>query len=410
MHTLTAAFTAFASIGITSAASNERVLVSTSFIVTVTAPQRLSSDVPLQAQLSISAPADAVLQNSAAAFAQALYPPSGVSEALANGSTIEAPLGGYQYIPVGAVTTGVTGKDAESSAWLQGSSGCNNAIVSSNNYFASSDADRASFKNAYTIWDLINVATIHNSSIPADNLLTEETLSRSFDLASTLEWNLAYNASDPVRAISGAVLAGQILDSLQSIVDGTAGSPKFNVQFGLYGAFMAFFGLAKMQDVSSDFQGVTGYASSMAFEIFTTSADAKPSSDDIQVRFLYSNGTASASNLKQFAFLGKDNQSWSDFKSGMSKFAITSTEQWCKECGGTSEKCAGISTNEDTNSAPNSPGDGNGISKPVAGVIGALVTLAVILGIQTLIIVFGGVRLVKKTKVTPMEGNSTKAI
>lgn len=237
MHTLTAAFTAFASIGITSAASNERVLGVYIFhrhgdrtakswpTVNLTAlgadqvhnsgtfyrsryisaggdlhVAGLSSDVPLQAQLSISAPADAVLQNSAAAFAQALYPPSGVSETLANGSTIEAPLGGYQYIPVGAVTTGVTGKDAESSAWLQGSSGCNNAIVSSNNYFASSEyantaresaafyesllpvvdgtfsADKATFKNAYTSASCHLLLTCLPENLAANLSVTNDSL------------------------------------------------------------------------------------------------------------------------------------------------------------------------------------------------------------------------------------------
>ncbi|OAQ98049.1 hypothetical protein LLEC1_04472 [Akanthomyces lecanii] len=344
---------------------------------------------------------------------------------------VEAPLGGYQYVPVGDVTADVTGKGAESSAWLQGSSNCNNAIVSSSQYFASpefaSDAkdsasfyasllpvvngtfnsSTATFKNAYTIWDLINVATIHNSSIPSDSLLTKETLSRSFNLASRHEWNLAYNASDPVRAMAGAVLAGQILDALQLVVNGTASSPKLNVQFGAYGAFMAFFGLAQLQNDYSDFYGVTDYASSMAFEVFTTSTDSKPSTNDIQVRFLYSNGTASETNLKQFNLFGKDTQSWSDFQSSMSKFAITSTDQWCKMCGGNSGQCAASSsTNQGDSNAQTTSSHGNGISKAVAGVIGALVTLGVILGLELLVMVVGGIRLVRKRKARSVDGGS----
>lgn len=253
---------------------------------------------------------------------------------------------------------------------------------------------------------MINVATIHNSSIPADNLLTDETLSRSFDLASRHEWNLAYNASDPVRAISGAVLAGQILNALQSIVNGTAGSPRFNVQFGSYGAFMAFFGLAQLQKDYDNFYGITDYASSMAFEMYTTSTSSKPNPDEIQVRFLYSNGTASDSNLKQFALFGKDSQSWSDFQGGMSKFALTSTDQWCKMCGGTSGQCATSSPDQGGSNAKTSFSHGNGISKPVAGVIGALVTLAVILGLEMLVMVVGGIRLVRKRKANAIDEGS----
>lgn len=97
----------------------------------------LSSDVAVQSQLYIAAPGDSVLQNSAAAFAQVIYPPTGASETLANGSKVEAPQGGYQYIAISSASAGVTGQSAEASAWLQGSSGCTNAIVRSNRYFNS---------------------------------------------------------------------------------------------------------------------------------------------------------------------------------------------------------------------------------------------------------------------------------
>jgi len=91
-------------------------------------------------QLSVEAPVDTVLQNSAAGFLQGLYPPVGAtlgSNQLANGTTVEAPLGGFQLIPVNAVASASSNANSENSAWLQGSSGCNNAIVSSNNYFSS---------------------------------------------------------------------------------------------------------------------------------------------------------------------------------------------------------------------------------------------------------------------------------
>jgi len=91
-------------------------------------------------QLSIEAPVDPVLQNSAAGFLQGLYPPVGAtlgSQSLANGTTAFSPLNGFQLIPVNAVASASSGANAENSAWLQGSSGCPNAITSSNNYFFS---------------------------------------------------------------------------------------------------------------------------------------------------------------------------------------------------------------------------------------------------------------------------------
>ena len=102
----------------------------------------ISSKLVKNSQLSVQAPADTVLQNSAAGFLQGLYPPVGPTlgtQTLANGSSVEAPLNGFQLIPVNAVTSAASGTNSENSGWLQGQSGCNNAIVSSNNYFFSAE-------------------------------------------------------------------------------------------------------------------------------------------------------------------------------------------------------------------------------------------------------------------------------
>ncbi|KAM0564421.1 hypothetical protein ACHAPJ_000634 [Fusarium lateritium] len=382
----------------------------------------VSTDSAVLSQLDVTSPVDAVLQNSALVFLQGLYPPTKQAETLANGSKVEAPLSGYQYIPIASVESAASDKNSESSAWLQGNSGCTNAEASSNEYFSSSDykqiykdtetfyqdlvpvigktygKDAANFQNAYTIFDLINVARIHNSSIPSDDLLTESTLDKLYNYASIHEWNLAFNRSEPVRAIAGSVLAGQILEALEPIAEGKKG-PKVNVQFGAYAAFMAFFGLAELDKANSDFMGVVDYASSMAFELVTNAT--KPTADDVSVRFYFANGTAAEHTPKLFPlFNGKETTiSWKDFKDGMNEFAIEDTKHWCKLCGNTDGTCASGSDDDDdsASSQSSSGGSGNGVSKPVAGVIGALVTLVVILGVQAAVLLLGGLRLVKKS-------------
>jgi len=102
----------------------------------------ISPDIVKNTQLSVQAPVDTVLQNSAAGFLQGLYPPVGATlgtQKLANGTSVEAPLGGFQLIPVNAIASAASGSNSENSAWLQGQSGCNNAILSSNNYFFSQE-------------------------------------------------------------------------------------------------------------------------------------------------------------------------------------------------------------------------------------------------------------------------------
>ncbi|RDA94192.1 hypothetical protein CP533_6570 [Ophiocordyceps camponoti-saundersi (nom. inval.)] len=402
--------------------------------VEANAPHRLrglSSDDVVASQVSVTSPRDPVLQASALTFGQGLYPPrSEAVEKLANGSRVVAPLGGYQFLPVDP-SAAKTGDRPEDSAWLQGGTGCVNAEVSSNRYLASAEyhddyrqsldfyhsllpvindtysEKEANFKNGYSIFDLINVATIHNATIPSSSLLTPSTRARLFQLASTHEWNLAYNVSEPIRAIAGSVLAGQILDALRAIVDGKSGAPKFNAQFGAYATFMAFFGLARLPAVSPDFYGICDYASSMVFELVTEADEDKPGPDDISVRFLFANGSAADAPLNPFPLFARDSPltPWREFASAMGQFAITDTAHWCDVCGKTDGECAeanhrSASASSDGNSSSDD-NDGSRISKPVAGVIGALVTLVTIIGLLAAVMLLGGLRLVRKSSLHP---------
>lgn len=95
----------------------------------------LNTDIVLLSQIQASAPADNVIDSSATGFLQGLYPPVGATisaQTLANGSTISAPMNGYQIIPISLQTTGSNSEDA---GWLQSATSCNNAEISSNQYY-----------------------------------------------------------------------------------------------------------------------------------------------------------------------------------------------------------------------------------------------------------------------------------
>ncbi|OCK79659.1 phosphoglycerate mutase-like protein [Lepidopterella palustris CBS 459.81] len=393
----------------------------------------LNADIVKLSQLAVTAPVDNVLQNSAMGFLQGLYPPVGETigvQTLANGSSIQTPLNGYQLIPVNTVSTGAGSED---NGWLQDASTCENAKLSSNNFFTSNEytnllsgtkdfysqlvpvvngtfaASDVTFKNAYVVYDLINVAEIHNASIPSNSTLTPSTLFKTRTLADTHEWGLAYNASDNMRAISGMQLAGEILIYMNStITSGTAGSSanKLGIQFGAYASFLSFFGLADLPAANSDFMGIPDYASSMVFELFTEAAVPSggfPATSDLQVRFLFHNGTASNSSepVVYPLFGGSDPAiSWNDFANGMNKFAVSTTQDWCTKCGNTTGSCAAYApaTTASATPVPNKSGggDGHGISPAVGGVIGAMVTLAVILGTIAAAMLIGGLRVVSK--------------
>ena len=413
-------------------------------------------------QISASAPLDAVLMPSTQGFLQGLYPPVGAalgSQTLANGTVVTAPLDGYQLIPIQTVATGTGSEDQ---AWLQGASNCANAVISSNNYFASPEymsllnstqafyssilptvnttfnASQANFANAYsskillpttlippspnnpndnkppltnTVFDYLNVATIHNATIPSSTLLTPSTLLHLRTLADTHEFSLAYNATDPIRAIAGATLAAQTLSALnKTITTNGTGAPLITIQFGAYAQFQSFFGLANLTSLGDDWIGIPDYSSTMTFELFTNvAAQPFPKTEDIKVRFLWHNGTTgNTSTPTPYPLFGQSELalSWADFASGMDKFAIGDQADWCAACGNRTGVCAVPSSSSSSGGQQQQDGgkSGGGLSRPVAGVIGAVVTLAVVLGVEGLVLLVLGLRVVGKRRVNGVGG------
>lgn len=421
--------------------------------ITEGAPSKIhgmNTDLVKESQITVSAPLDTVLQNSALGFTQGLYPPVGPilgSNTLRNGTVVQSPLNGYQLIPIELVSNG---GGSENDAWLQGAQNCANAEISSNSYFTTPEymatlnktqsfyngvapmvnrtfsPKQISYANAYTIFDLVNVASIHNSSddFPSSDLLTPETFFQLRTLGDQHEFNLAYNASEPIRAMTGAVIASQVLTALNGTIT-SKGSNKLNIQFGAYAGMFSYFGLAGLLQVSPDFYGIADYASSLTWELVTNAtvnSTSFPSTDEIGVRFLFHNGTTSnISEPTPYPLFGQSETvlPWNDFVTSTSKFAVGDQETWCNLCGNSTGTCApsalsGSGSSPSGSSPGSSSGNSSGgrISKAVAGVIGAMVTLAVILGAEVLIMLVTGLRLVSKRRLaagSPAGSTTAKA-
>jgi hypothetical protein len=274
------------------------------------------------------------------------------------------------------------------------------------------------------VFDLINVAEIHNKTITSSDVLTNDTFFQIRTLADSHEFGLAYNASDDTRAMVGMQLAAEILQYMNSTIT-SKGASKLGIQFGAYATFLSFFGLSNLTAASPDFYGVPGYASAMVFELFTngTASTTFPDASDLQVRFLFSNGTSSsgtststntnASAPVAFPLFGGSATSipWSTFAEKMDSFAVGTTEEWCTKCGNTTGTCAPFAPSNSSSSSSSSSGSSSshhGISAAVGGVIGAMVTLAVLLGLGALVMLVGGMRLVSKKRLAgPSPAGST---
>lgn len=256
------------------------------------------------------------------------------------------------------------------------------------------------------------MSQIHNQTIPDDSLLTNETTHQLQTLADAHEWGLAYNETEPARAIAGAVLAGQILEALNATLEAPlakASAQRLTIEFGAYGTFMSFFGLANLTAASGDFRGVVDYSSSITFELVTnatvngTDAPAAVSADDVSVRFLFANGSASDANVPQaYPLFGQEETTipWSTFSTGMSKFAVGDTASWCQACGNTTGICADATGSSSGSGSGSSSGSASsssssGITPGVAGGIGVLSMFGFVL-LLTVAGALAGFRIVKK--------------
>lgn len=366
----------------------------------------------MRTQVFASAPNQAILLNTATAFLQGLYPPlEGLdpelaSQTLNNGSESTSPLDGYQYV----VLQGVYDNSPDT-IWIKGDDACpaykdaSKAFLQSET-FKQRDEDTRDFyagfydmlddgvfnierenltyAKAYDIFDLVNVAHIHNTSSPAANV-SDSDLSRLRTLADSAELGLNYNSSEPLRAIGAQTLSGAVLSHLNQTVS-SKGKSKFSLLAGSYDTFLAFFGVAGLLDVSNDFHGLPDYASTMAFELYTDDDTEEFPEDksDLRVRWLFRNGTAGELDAFPLFGTGEDSLSYSRFVDEMDKIAISDVGSWCDMCGSTDDFCAAYTDNDSsTNSNSNDDeekksGGSGGISNAVAGVIGAVVTLAVV--------------------------------
>lgn len=208
-------------------------------------------------------------------------------------------------------------------------------------------------------------------------------------------------------------LAGEILSYMNSTV-ATGGAKKLGIQFGAYATALSLFGLLGLPSTNQDFTGVIDYASSLVFEL-VTSADVSsgfPAEEDLSVRFLFHNGTASASSPPAaFPLFGGADTAipYAAFADRLGRFAVRSTEQWCRKCGNTGGACAAYTSSAGGNgagagAAASSRDSGNGISPAIGGVIGAMVTLAVVLGSLAAFMLLGGFRLASKTQLARAPG------
>ncbi|KAL9080374.1 MAG: hypothetical protein Q9157_000830 [Trypethelium eluteriae] len=413
----------------------------------------LSAEALDNEQLFFLAHEDNVMLVTAEAFAQGLYPPSPLSangssalldpsSIIANNTFTSSPVSNYQYVAIGS-----TNNDDPTSIILAGNNNCPAWQSALNSYTSSAafaeqtntsqglyltvgsevlngvlDPSEWDYTNAYPIYDYVMYQANHNHTVAAwANSTTyngENILVQLRALASQQLWELNSpdaaaqfqdaNAPKPIFSVSGATVAMSVLDILQQTVSTQGGgAQRLSVFVGDVEPFLGFASVSQLASRSPAFQGLPGYGAAMVWELYSvediasggddgSSSSAFPSTDDLWVRFLFRNGSDQLGpgdeELLEYPLFGRDpdqtEMKWTDFEELMGGIAVASPYDWCTRCDAQTLFCLGINA-----LASNGAAGGSGLSNAVAGVIGAAVTIGVILILALIAFVAGGLRL-----------------
>lgn len=226
-------------------------------------------------------------------------------------------------------------------------------------------------------------------------------------LAEPSVWLQDASSCNDNRTMKGMQVATTVVHHFNNVVSGSANTPFLALQFGGQAAFAAFNTLVNLTVPNAEIRAPT-FASSMLFELFANgNSTAIPTIGDLQVRFYFHNGTAATSvEPMQYLLFGGTNFTlpWTNFAEEMNKISISSPQQWCELCGDESDSCGALL---DSLSSP-AVSNNNGISSVIAGVIGAMVTLGVVLGLFMLVFLLGRLKIIPRQTRQQLNSGSSK--
>ncbi|KAG0704793.1 histidine phosphatase superfamily [Suillus ampliporus] len=324
---------------------------------------------------------DGVIYDSCVSLTQGLWPVTPSNNiTLANGTTITAPLGGYQYIPIESV-------DPNLSVSLEGFTDCNTFTTHTTAFYNSSNfqemaAQSASFldslppylngrsvqlQNMWNIFDFMNVNDIHNATFAQALPLTY--LAQAQALANWHEYNVfSDRAIGGIGNIAGLTLLPSILNGFADIAN-TTNPLKLSITAIAYKPFLSLFNMTGVTSANPSLAGIVNYAAAVALELRQPSAGGEP-----VIRFNFKNG--SDETFVTYNFLNRTGDvPLSVFIDAMAPVAVNTTAVWCDICANTQDRgCAALTLATDQGEAAAQPK----ISPAGAGAIGAGVTLAVV--------------------------------
>jgi hypothetical protein len=269
----------------------------------------------------------------------------------------------------------------------------------------------ANYDYAYDLYDFAAYHYNHNKTIRAT--LQPEELKMLGMLADNQQFSLNGNLSasglqqgDRIRAIAGRTLAQKMVDQLQMHIATGGRTNKLSLLFGSFEPMLAFFALSGLSNGPSGtvFQSIPAPGSAMVVELFSIGSDTSsfPSTNDLWVRFMFRNGTESQMPFREYSLFNLGNSrsqiKWDEFTRNIAQFSIYDVPSWCNACGSSTVFCMALGNSMGGGSPSVSIGQATSsrISPPIAGLIGAVVALAVTGLIAAAVVLLFGFRIHRK--------------
>ncbi|KAJ6139550.1 hypothetical protein N7471_006036 [Penicillium samsonianum] len=355
---------------------------------------------------------DQNIVGSAQAFMQGLYPPLGSmdipSSQIANGSFAQAPLNGYQYPRIVTV-----GEADPQSIFIEGHAMCDMYDAAEGEYCGSDevqditrdteafyrklwklalsgvyDESSATYTNAVTISEYLDYEVVHNDSLLES--LNQADILRARSLADQYVWRTNSQQSSSsgsvigvASPIAGQTLASSILEAFDLNIQESGTRQKMTLLFGgdePAVALSSLVGLANQHQPNFFSRLVRG--GSFVFELYSFEDSSNlypsyPGIDNLYVRFLLHNGTDNTTEFESYSLFGhspsRASIPYTEFQSELETFAVASTQEWCLRCNAQTVFCNGV-----LDPSVSQPKKNKGMAPAVAGVIGAVITLAVV--------------------------------
>ncbi|CAE6456962.1 unnamed protein product [Rhizoctonia solani] len=323
-----------------------------------------------------------VIFDSAVALSQGVWPAANAfNTTLANGTTVVAPLNGYQYAPIESV-------EPDTDISLEGWTECNTFATATSAFYNSTEFKEVSDANAdflaslrsivgpgrplkltNMIYDFLNVQSIHNQSLAQQ--ITPDILARARVLAN---WHQYHTFSSPDMGGVGNIAARTIIPDIVSSLNAFANTSqplRFTYLSLSYKPFISLFNMTGVATHYPSLAGIVNYASAVTLELRQPTSGGSPF-----VRLNFKNGSTEAEFTTYNMFGANQDTPLNEFTSRLTPYAINDLNDWCTTCSNWEDRKCNLVAAANTSTFA---WQKNAVSPVGAGFIGAGVTIAVFL-------------------------------